>query len=397
MRIGIVTGEYPPAVGGVGDHAARLACEVAALGHRVEVLTSRITVPPAEEAEPGAPLVMRRVRRWDWRILAALPRAARLRGWDVLHIQYQPGAYGLHPAITLLPAWLRRWRGTPAVVTTFHDLRVPYVFPKAGPLRPLAVRQLARGSHGAIAVAEEDLPQLAAWTRGAATVVRHVPLGNQLDAPPPADFDRAAWRAGTGVPPGAALVGHFGFVNRSKGVDDLVRATASLARAGRDVHLLMIGDPLGASDATNRSYLAEIRRLVQRLGLEERVHWTGFQAAGALAGWLRCVDVAALPFRDGASLRRTSLIAAWAHGAPVLTTEPARPADWLGDPPAAATVPAASADRLAAALAGLLDDPQRRAALQAAGRDFARRFSWPEVARQTAGLYEVAWESRRRS
>ena len=35
MRIGIVSGEYPPHVGGVGDQAARLARELIARGHTV--------------------------------------------------------------------------------------------------------------------------------------------------------------------------------------------------------------------------------------------------------------------------------------------------------------------------------------------------------------------------
>ncbi|MDQ3700472.1 MAG: glycosyltransferase, partial [Chloroflexota bacterium] len=40
MRIGLVTGEYPPDVGGVGDHTHRLAHELAARGHAVHVVTS---------------------------------------------------------------------------------------------------------------------------------------------------------------------------------------------------------------------------------------------------------------------------------------------------------------------------------------------------------------------
>ncbi|MGH2351158.1 MAG: glycosyltransferase family 4 protein, partial [Chloroflexota bacterium] len=342
MRIGIVTAEYPPDVGGVGDHAARLAHELAASGHAVQVVTSarrgyRPCLLTGGRGGPTGlpwPQDMRIVQRWDWRIFFALPRLARRERWDVLHIQYQPGAYTLHLAINLLPQWLRRSSCSPAIVTTFHDLRVPYVFPKAGPLRRLAVRQLARGSHGAIAVAEEDRSQLLAWTRDLRRppVVEHIPLGNQMDASPPPDFERTAWRAHLGLPSDAQVVGHFGFVNRSMAVDELVRAIGLLAGAGRNVHLLMIGDPLGASDPTNRGYLEAVRRLIADLGLEPRVHWTGTATPEALAAWLRCLDVAALPFRDGASLRRTSIIAAWAHGAPLVTTTPSTPAEWLDEP-----------------------------------------------------------------
>ena len=52
MRVGIISAEYPPAVGGVGDHSARLARELTALGHTVQVVTSH---GPAQEGdEPQA-------------------------------------------------------------------------------------------------------------------------------------------------------------------------------------------------------------------------------------------------------------------------------------------------------------------------------------------------------
>ena len=42
----------------------------------------------------------------------------------------------------------------------------------------------------------------------------------------------------------------------------LVQALARLAGRGRDAHLLMIGDPLGSSDPTNREYLEGVRQQV---------------------------------------------------------------------------------------------------------------------------------------
>lgn len=394
MRIGIVTGEYPPAIGGVGDHAARLASELVAVGHTVHIVTS---TPPSgfveAETDPLAPRAFRIVPRWDWRMLPTVSRLARRQSWDVLHIQYQSGAYQVHPAINLLPRWVRRTRDAPAVVTTFHDLRVPYILPKAGPLRRLAVRELARASHGVIAVADEDLPDLLGWTSTIARppMVEHIPLGHQMDDTPPPDFDVRIWRVGVGVAPDAALLGHFGFVNHSKGVDDLVRALAILVDAGRDVHLLMIGESLGTSDPTNRGMMGEVERLIAEHHLQNRVHWTGHQAASHVAGWLRTVDLAVLPYRDGASLRRTSLITAWAHGVAVLTTSPSRPVEWLrGDHPAAEGVPSVRPETLAIAIGGLLDSPTRRASLAAGGVTYAARFHWPDVARRTVEVYRQA-------
>jgi polysaccharide biosynthesis protein PslF len=394
MRIGIVSGEYPPDVGGVGDQAARLAQELVARGHAVQVVTTAPAGASPAPAPPGDsnPLVLRVIARWDWRLLREVPRLAGEGGWDVLHIQYQPGAFQLRGAIHLLPSWIGRRRPAPAVVTTFHDLRVPYLFPKAGPLRRAAVRHLARSGQGVIAAEGDDLHRLREWTAGQRRPpeVRQVPLGNALDVPPPEGFERGAWRDRLGLAPGASLIGHFGFVNRTKGVDTLVQALARLTAGGRDVHLLMIGDSLGASDPTNREYLEEVRRQVAGAGLDGRVHWTGFCDPPQVAGWLRCLDVCALPFAEGASLRRTSIQAAWAHGAPLVTTTGPGQASWPAGGAAAATVPPGDPEALAATLGDLLDCPPRRQELARAGRQQARRTSWERVAGETLDLYRAA-------
>jgi glycosyltransferase involved in cell wall biosynthesis len=385
LRIGLVTGEYPPMVGGVGDHTARLATELSNAGHSVEVLTGSGNVEASDARVPLLPIVP----SWDTRILGQIPAIAMARGWDVLHVQYQPAMYRLKGAINVLP-WVTRWRrrGRPAVVTTFHDLRVPYLFPKAGPLRTLAVRSLAAGSDGVIAVSDDDLPQLRRWraSRPEATT-QHVPLGDQLSAPLPHGFERNAWRARLSLDPDTPLIGYFGLVNQSKGVRELVEALTQLPAS----HLVMMGERLGTADATNASYLQSVEALIQERGLAPRIHWTGHLAPPDLCAWLRTVDVVALPFLDGASLRRTSLIAAWSQGAPVVTTSPSTALPWAdGSSTSARFIPAGDVSALAAALASLIGDPTSRRDFALAGQRMAVRFSWPEVIRQTVATYEAA-------
>lgn len=148
-----VSGEYPPDVGGVGDY------------------TERLRTALAERGWPSRVLSRAQVGRWDARSLLWLLRAAPRRG--VVHIQYQAGAYDLLGDVCLVPALLRRLRPGVRVVTTFHDVRVPYLFPRAGALRWQAVKLLARTSHAVIAADERDLAALGARS------ARHmlVPIG----------------------------------------------------------------------------------------------------------------------------------------------------------------------------------------------------------------------------
>ena len=43
MRIGLITGEYPPQQGGVGDFTRELARALIAAGHEAQVITSVIS------------------------------------------------------------------------------------------------------------------------------------------------------------------------------------------------------------------------------------------------------------------------------------------------------------------------------------------------------------------
>ena len=84
----------------------------------------------------------------------------------------------------------------------------------------------------------------------------------------------------------------------------------------------MVGSAASDSDPTSQSYLLQVQGLIRQLGLEDRVHWTGFAATDHVSAHLLAADMAVLPYRQGANLRHGSLHAALAHGLPIITTRP---------------------------------------------------------------------------
>ncbi|HHH40691.1 MAG TPA: glycosyl transferase family 1, partial [Chloroflexi bacterium] len=100
MRIGLVTGEYPPDQGGVGDFTHRLGEALAALGHEVHVLTD---IRNTQYAISFPLTVHRVVPGWGWGCWQRLLALARELSLDVLNVQYQAAAYGMHPAINFVP------------------------------------------------------------------------------------------------------------------------------------------------------------------------------------------------------------------------------------------------------------------------------------------------------
>lgn len=383
MKIGLISGEYPPMQGGVGDFTRELALALVELGHEVHVITR-----PGCGLQEGDAMrlnVHPVVPNWGWRSYRRVMGLARRLNLDVLNIQYQSAAYDLHPAINFLPLFASRlslWRPRPAVVVTFHDLKVPYLFPKAGSLRDRVVTLLARHADASIVTNRAD--ELELTPRRVGRIAR-IPIGSNITPLLPDDYDRNAWRALLGLMPTDLLLGFFGFFNERKGIKTLVQALSALPQ---HVHLLFIGGTVGSSDATNRAYADHISALITALDLENRVHYTGYVPAGEVSAAFAATDLCALPYADGISFHHGTLMAALAHGRPILSTLP--PIDlpelvhgetvWLvspGDP-----------DALAVAIAALADAPEQRQRLSRGAAELSAQFTWDHIAARTVALVE---------
>jgi glycosyltransferase involved in cell wall biosynthesis len=360
LRIGLVTGEYPPMQGGVGDFTYELGGALAALGHDVHVS----------------------VWRRSWSSLYVLPMLARELELDVVNIQYQAAAYGLTAPVHFLP----RVVGVPSVVT-FHDLRVPYLFPKAGPLRWRAVLGLARGATAVIVTNSEDESRLR--EAGGVRCLAQIPIGSNIAPSLPPGYERDEWRLRLGVEPQTFLLGYFGFLNASKGGDTLVRALALLRQQGRAVRLLLIGGRTGTSDPTNAGYGDQVDALAQELGLGDLIQWTGFVSPEEVSGHLAACDAVVLPYLDGASFRRGSLMAALAHGCPIVSTTPASPQPGLVAGENICLFPPGDAAGCAAATARLMDLPELRRRLAEGAKMLAAEFTWDRIAGRTAEVFQA--------
>jgi glycosyltransferase involved in cell wall biosynthesis len=378
-------------------------------------------------------------------------RAANETKCDVLHIQYQTGAFAMHPVINLLPLRFKLHWTRPKIVTTFHDLRVPYLFPKAGPVRLLANRLLLENSDAAILTNVEDFlsaarRQIRVGCHGTVACVGHtrvqdlaskqlegcipgrrdipsysvdsdqgawsdtshrnsvgryhlVPIGSNIAVSPTAGFQREAWRARLGLSEGETLLCYFGLLNASKGLDVLLVALHKLRSAGRSLKLLIVGGSVGDTDPTNLAFRDQIERLIDRLALQDHLIWTGHLASGDVSAALLAADICVLPFHDGASFRRGSLMAVLAHGRPLITTR-ARTRDehavWekrLGQPVLVdgehcLLIPPDDAAALAEAIAKLAEDRARAERLGRGAAMLAEHFTWQSIARRNLEIYQ---------
>ena len=173
-----------------------------------------------------------------------------------------------------------------------------------------------------------------------------------------------------------------------------MRALAELVRAGRPARLLMVGGKVGASDPTNQAYLEHVERLTVDLGVADRVQWTGFTSSDQVSANLLAADCAVLPYHEGATLRHGSLMAALAHGLPIVSTLTSAGGEtdpglfpMLRDGESALLVPPEDPVRLADAVERVMIDPELRLRLAQGAAGLSKQFTWDAIARRHLEVY----------
>ncbi|MFN2497114.1 MAG: glycosyltransferase family 4 protein [Pseudonocardiaceae bacterium] len=364
MRIGMVCPYSLAARGGVQAHVLGLARGLRGLGHQVEVLAPAAAGLPLPEFVTSAgravrvpyngsvaplafgPSALRRVRRW-----------LREHDFDVLHL-HEPTA----PSVSLIALAL----ADPPVVTTFHMA--------VDRSRALAV------AHGLLQPPMEKITARIAVSPLARRVQVEYLGGDAVEIPNGVDVARFA-RA-TPLPGYPRVGGTVGFVGRfdepRKGMAVLLAALRRLAPTRPELQLLVVGpgDAAALERAAGPALAARIRVL-------------GALGDDGKAAALRSVDLLCAPALGGESFG-VVLTEAMAAGTPVLASDLDAFRRVVDGGRAGVLVRPGAPGAWAEALGDLLEDPCRRAALSAQGRQRAAGWDWPVVARRVLQVYETA-------
>jgi hypothetical protein len=176
-------------------------------------------------------------------------------------------------------------------------------------------------------------------------------------------------------PARGSIIGHFGVHGR-----DFIPFWRSmlpllLPPDSTDVLLLIGGGSMSLRDGL----------VLDRPDLAPRIQATGSLDRRAVSHHLAAADVLFQPYPDGVSARRGSIMAALAHGRPIVTS-----LGHLSEPiwseGAVVLTPAGDGAAAARAVRSLLDDSGERARLATAARElYDRRFSLRHVVRTLTG------------
>lgn len=189
-------------------------------------------------------------------------------------------------------------------------------------------------------------------------------------------------RAELGLPPDTPLLGIAAVFRPQKALHVLIDAYARLLQDVPTAHLVIAGR--GPCDT-------ELRRHVGDVGVTAGVHFLG--ARDDVDAILQSVDVAAL----SSDFEGTPLFAleCLANRTPLVATRVGGLPDIIDDGRTGVLVPPRDPEALAAALAGLLLDPARRAEIAEAGVAALQDFTIERITQRFTQLYEQLMEEAR--
>ncbi len=183
------------------------------------------------------------------------------------------------------------------------------------------------------------------------------------------DSVRAGWR----LTPDEFLIGDVGQITPWKRVHDGVRAFELVARTCQRARLVIVG--AAKFRAENRTYLDDLHGLVRRLGLEERVHFVGFQ--DRMEPVFHALDVLLHPSEREPFGR--VLIEAMAQGVPVVATRDGGIPEIVQDGESGFLVDVGDVTTMADRVLRLERDSNLRHSMGRRGRETARAFAWDRL------------------
>jgi glycosyltransferase involved in cell wall biosynthesis len=190
---------------------------------------------------------------WNARYVAGLVRLIRRERIDLVH---------LNNGLSNLEGWLAAVLARRPLLVHAHGLAV------GSRLR----RYMASRVRRFVAISEVVRDRIVSELRVPQEKVVH--LANPLTVAPGAGSREAQRRARAtwGIPNGAPTFGTVGRIIRWKGQLEFVRAAARVLSTLPEAHALVIGDSADGGEA----YAVRVRQEADRLGIGDRVHFTGY-------------------------------------------------------------------------------------------------------------------------
>lgn len=316
------------------------------------------------------PPVRHELAREDPRSVRRAADYINASGADVVSLQHEFGIWGGFDGEFIIP-FLDRLRVP--VVATFHAVPLTAsTFNRGNRLRLLAAigQRVAHVVTFLPAARDYLIDPLGLPSQKVSVIPHGAPVYDRTQRP--------AARERLGLTDKLVLT-TFGLLSRFKGIADAICALPPLVAEFPALRYRILGRPHPYEPA---DFYPGLRQLVAELGLEGSVSFDDrFLSDAELAEALLATDIYLTPYHDLAQVSSGTLTFALSAGCCCVATPYLYAREALVDG-RGLLVPPSDPVALTTALRGLLADPDRRAALAAAGATYGDALHWPQIGRR---------------
>jgi glycosyltransferase involved in cell wall biosynthesis len=292
-------------------------------------------------------------------------RSLRRQGIQILH------TYGFYPNVFAIPT--ARFAGVPVIIGSVRDTGDLWT-PWQHKVQKICLRMADHIIVNAEAI-KRDLLQRG-YREDRVTVI---PNGIDLERFR-ASHTGESVRLELNIPREAPVVGVLSRLMRIKGLEYFIEAAALIAARIPHVRFLIVGDT-----KIRQEYREELKRLVIKLGLQDKVIFTGFRLD--VPELLAVLSVSVLPSIGSEGLSN-SLLESMAAAVPVVATRVGGTPEIIEDGVSGLLVPPADAGALAGAICRLLEEKALAENVGQAGRRLIlSRYSLDQAVATTERLY----------
>jgi phosphatidyl-myo-inositol dimannoside synthase len=373
-RVLLVTNDFPPRRGGIQSYLGELVSRLSgACGHAVIVYAPQWKGAQAFDAQTTGYQVVRD----PGTLMLPGPTVENRMSRLIAEHGIETVWFGAAAPLGLLAHRARR-AGASRVLASTHGHEVGW---SMLPVARSVLRRIGDGSDVVTFVSRYTRARFAS-AFGPEAALEHLPSGVDTDRFRPDPASRAELRARYRLGQRPTVVCVSRLVPR-KGQDVLIRALPSIRQRVDGAALVIVG---------GGPYLVALRRLAERHEVSEHVTFTGGVPAAELPAYHAMADVFAMPCRTrGAGLDVEGLgivfLEASATGVPVVAGHSGGAPETVRHNETGLVIDGRSVDQVAAAVTGILADPDRAAAMGAAGRDWVTaHWRWDALAARLGDL-----------
>jgi glycosyltransferase involved in cell wall biosynthesis len=366
-------GSFPPRACGIATYTADVAEAVAgATGQPYAV----VAADDGDGALRYGPQVMATLRLGDPASYVRAAGAVNAGDAAVVSIQHEYGLFGGPYGADLLLFLDHVQR---PVVTTLHT-----TLPDPAPELRRITRALAARSARLVVLADSGAEILQRDYGIGGPKVRVVPHG--VPTVPWGEPHRRAAKAAWGAQDRLVL-STFGLLGRGKGIEEAILALPHIVARHPSVLYLVAGRTHpGVLRHEGEAYRNELQARVRSLGLSGHVRFEDrYLALEEIVQLLLATDVYLMAYQHRDQVVSGTLAYALGAGRAVVATPFTYAAEVL-PPDRGVLVPFGNAPAIARAVSGLLAQPERRAALEAAAYRLGCSWRWPRIGQRYADL-----------